>query len=65
LDLSLFRNFPIRDKATIQFRAEALNLTNTAIFGEPNNILNAPNFGVINSTSNSPRQVQFSLKALF
>jgi hypothetical protein len=65
LDLSLFRNFPIREKATIQFRAEAFNLTNTAIFGQPSSILNAPNFGTINSTSNSPRQLQFSLKALF
>ena len=65
LDLSLFRNFPIRDKATIQFRAEAFNLTNTAIFGQPNSVLNAPNFGIINSTSNSPRQEQFSLKVLF
>jgi hypothetical protein len=65
LDLSLFRNFPIRDKATIQFRAEAFNLTNTPVFGQPNSVLNAPNFGIINSTRNSPRQVQFSLKALF
>jgi hypothetical protein len=65
LDLSLFRHFPIGDKATIEFRAEAFNLTNTPIFGQPNSVLNAPNFGTINSISNSPRQVQFSLKALF
>jgi hypothetical protein len=65
LDFSLFRNFPIRERTTIQFRAEAFNLTNTPVFGQPNSILNAPNFGIINSTRNSPRQVQFSLKALF
>jgi len=65
LDLSLFRRFPISRKVTLEFRAEAFNLTNTAIFGQPNRVLNAPSFGTINSTRNTPRQVQLSLKVLF
>lgn len=65
LDLALFRHFPVRDKATVEFRAEAFNLTNTAIFGQPNSVLNAPNFGTISSTRNTPRQVQLALKLLF
>ena len=65
LDLSLFRRFPIEDKATFEFRAEAFNLTNTAIFGKPNSTINAANFGRINSTRNTARQLQFALKLLF
>jgi len=65
LDLSLCRRFPIQDKATFEFRAEAFNLTNTAIFGKPNSTINAANFGRINSTRNTARQLQFALKLLF
>jgi hypothetical protein len=65
LDLSLFRRFPIKDKATFEFRAEAFNLTNTAILGKPNNTINAANFGRINSTMNTAREIQFALKFLF
>ena len=53
LDVSLFRSFSIQDRARIEFRAEAFNLTNTAVFAIPNNIVNAPNLGVVTSTANS------------
>jgi hypothetical protein len=56
----------------VQFRWEAFNVfnhTNFAAPGDPNtltnsnNILNNPaGFGVISSTSGSPRQMQFSLR---
>jgi hypothetical protein len=65
LDLSLFRRFPIMGGGIFEFRGEAFNTTNTAILGQPNSILNAPNLGTINSTRNAPREVQFSLKFLF
>jgi hypothetical protein len=35
LDLSLFRAFKISDRWSAQFRAEALNATNTPHFGNP------------------------------
>jgi hypothetical protein len=47
VDLSLFRRFPIGDKTMFEFRAEAFNLTNTPILGQPNSTLNAANFGEI------------------
>lgn len=65
LDMSLFRSFPIHDRAAVEFRAEAFNLTNTPVFGIPNNVINAPNFGVVTSTANSPRELQLALKISF
>jgi hypothetical protein len=65
LDLSLFKNFRIREVLLIQFRAEAFNATNTPIFGAPGTTFGTPAFGVINSQANSPRQVQLALRVAF
>lgn len=65
LDFSLFKNFPIRERVTVQFRAEAFNATNTPVFGLPDQLLNSQTFGQINTQANSPRQIQFALKLLF
>lgn len=37
-DFSLFKNFPFRERFTFQFRAEALNATNTPFFSDPGGI---------------------------
>jgi Carboxypeptidase regulatory-like domain/TonB-dependent Receptor Plug Domain/TonB dependent receptor len=67
LDLSLRRNFPIAgDKANVQFRAEAFNLTNRATFGQPAANLGSPStFGVISTTVSNPRILQLALKIIF
>lgn len=65
IDLSLFKNFAITERTSVQFRAEAFNFTNTPNFGLPNQNLNNQQFGVISSQANSPRQIQFGLKLLF
>ena len=36
LDLSVFRNFPITERTRLEFRAEAFNVTNSPIWGNPN-----------------------------
>jgi hypothetical protein len=36
LDLSVFRNFSITERTRLEFRAEAFNLTNSPIWGNPN-----------------------------
>ena len=42
LDMSIFRSFLLTEKAKLQFRAEALNLSNTAHFANPGaNVSNA------------------------
>jgi hypothetical protein len=65
LDFSLFRRFAISDRLNLDLRAEAFNITNTAIFAAPGDIINGPNFGVVTSTVNNPRQVQVALKIGF
>src|SRR6266852_5366276 len=64
LDMSMFKNFQPLEKLTIQFRAEAFNATNAPQFAAPNTSLASTSFGVVTSTANSPRQVQFGLKTL-
>jgi hypothetical protein len=64
-DFSLFKSFPIYRESTVQFRAEAFNVTNTPVFAAPGNSVGAPTFGVVSTTSNSPRQLQFAVKLQF
>jgi hypothetical protein len=67
LDLSLFKNFAIKERILLQFRAESYNITNTPTFANPNAALGNSNFGRITSTvaGTTPRQVQFALKLRF
>jgi len=66
LDLSVFRDFPIGERRSLQFRAEAFNITNTPTWGIPVNDLNNPaQLGSITSTRSTERQLQVSLKLYF
>jgi Carboxypeptidase regulatory-like domain/TonB dependent receptor-like, beta-barrel len=64
-DLSLFKNFELRPRVTVQFRIEAINAFNTVQFSAPNTSVTSTSFGVINSQFNAPRQLQFGLKLLW
>jgi Carboxypeptidase regulatory-like domain/TonB dependent receptor len=69
-DFSLFKNFRIRERTNVQFRAEAFNLTNTPTFflpaaSNPALSIGSPNFGKLSSSSATGRQVQFGLKVSF
>jgi hypothetical protein len=63
-DFSTLKNFRVAENKTIQFRAELFNIFNHANLGLPQNDLNSPNFGQIQS-SQPGRLVQFALKFLF
>jgi len=67
VDLSLFKDFPIREALKLQFRAECYNISNTPSFASPNSELNTAGFGSISSTTTGvgPRELQFALKLLF
>ncbi len=71
-DFSLFKNFPIHERYTLEFRSEFFNLFNHAQFylsGSSATLmqdLSSPStFGVVNGTVNNPRVVQFALRLDF
>ena len=74
LDVGLSKNFRLKEKGTLQFRAETFNLLNRANFGLPgrNVFVQAgpvvsvdPTAGLITTTTTTSRQIQFALKILF
>jgi hypothetical protein len=64
-DLSIFKDFALRERLRLQFRAETFNSFNTVRFGGPNTSVTSNQFGQISSQANSPRQVQFGLKLIW
>ncbi|HVS90099.1 MAG TPA: carboxypeptidase-like regulatory domain-containing protein [Candidatus Acidoferrum sp.] len=69
-DLSLLKDTRIRERLSLQFRAEFFNFLNHANFNTPNLITLtptgiSPTAGVITSTSTASRQIQFGLKLLW
>jgi hypothetical protein len=66
LDTSLFRAFPIGERLKFEFRAEAFNIFNTVIYGQPvNDMADTANFGKVLSTANNPRQLQLGGKIIW
>ena len=65
LDMSLIKNFPITESKTVEFRAQAFNLTNTPSFAAPNGSVNLAAGGSITATRNQPRLFEFGLKFSF
>jgi hypothetical protein len=77
VDLSVFKDFPLREGMKMQFRAESFNLTNTPSFGLPGSTISAydsngvptqaGNFGRITAMSRvyTPRVFQLALKLVF
>jgi outer membrane receptor protein involved in Fe transport len=65
LDFSIFREFPIRERSTLEFRSEFFNLTNHPNFGNPNTSMDSASFGQISTTLTNARIIQFALKLMF
>jgi len=64
-DMSLFKNFVIREQSRLEFRAEAFNVFNHPQFGLPNATIGNPQAGSITSTVGNPRQLQMGLRFEF
>ncbi len=64
LNVSLLKDTPLGEAATLQFRAEFFNLTNTPNFGLPNIFFGTPGFGRV-LAANDGREIQFGMKLLF
>ncbi len=63
-DLSLFKNFAIRESMQAQFRIEAFNALNQAVFLSPGNMIGTPTFGVITQAADG-RVFQMAAKFSF
>ncbi len=64
-DLSMFKEFRIKERINVTFRAEVFNALNKAQFGRANAQVGNTELGTINSTAVPPRQVQLALKLRF
>ena len=64
-DMSLFKNFVIKERLKSQFRLEALNAMNTPLFYGPNVTFGSSSFGTITSQANFSRQLQMALRFSF
>ena len=65
LDFSVFKEFPLAERARLQFRGEFFNIANHPQFDLPNATIGNPAAGVISSTVGTPRDTQFSLRLTF
>lgn len=64
LDASLFKNFRIQERTTLQFRGEAFNVSNTPVWAAPGTTVNVAGFGAITSAT-AQRVIQLALKLMF
>jgi len=64
-DVSLRREFPIRESVKLSFQADAFNVNNAVHFAAPGLGIDSATFGIISSASNQPRKLQFSARLSF
>jgi hypothetical protein len=71
VDFAVSKLTPVRERFSLQFRAEAFNLFNHPNFAQPSNNFAAANYGQILSTRTargdlgSSRQLQLGMKLVF
>jgi hypothetical protein len=64
-NLSLFRNFAIRENMKMELRGEAYNLTNTPNYVNPVSTLGQPGYGTSTQLFNGMGGRQFQVAARF
>ena len=66
IDASIYKTYTFKEYYKFQFRAEALNLTNTVLFASPSTNISSPGtFGVITSQTNFPRLIRLGVRITF
>lgn len=66
-DFGVFRRLPLSERVDLQLRADAINLTNTPVFANPDGSITSTNFGSITGTSglHYPRFFRLGLRLGF
>lgn len=65
MDASLFRTFSITERMNLQFRAEAMNATNTPHFNNPASGVGSNTFGYVTSTLDDQRVLRLAIRLGF
>ncbi len=65
LDLSVRREFPIRERVRLAFQVDAFNVNNAVHFAAPGTGIDSASFGIFSAMSNQPRKLQFSGRISF
>lgn len=65
VDVSVFKHFTLSGRARLQARLEVFNALNRVQFAAPTVSVTSSSFGVVSAQANTPRQMQFGLKALW
>jgi hypothetical protein len=64
LDVALTKRIRIAESKTFEIRADAVNILNKPIWGNPNTAINSANFGRI-TTATGTRQITFNARVEF
>jgi hypothetical protein len=65
LDLSVRREFALREHVRLAFQADAFNVNNAVHFAAPGVGIDSASFGIFSSMANQPRKLQFSGRISF
>jgi hypothetical protein len=64
-NFSLIRNYHIRERIEMRFRAEVFNSLNHTVFAAPNTSPTSSTFGMVTSSASEPRSIDFALHLVF
>ena len=64
-DSAFTKRWPFGENRSVEFRGEFFNFLNATTFDPPRSLINDSDFGVVNSTRQNGRQIQFGLKIHF
>jgi hypothetical protein len=65
VDVSVSKRTQLSERTSLEFRAEAYNVSNTPAFRNPDRDMSNASFGAITRTRGGPRVIQFGLKFRF
>ena len=65
VDVSVRREFHIREHVRLALQADAFNVNNAVHFGAPGTNIDSATFGTVTTMANQPRKLQFSARLSF